>query len=209
MMNPGYLSLLLICMILILLSSGWKEVFLSRASHKEILLFFVLWITARQFNISFDQIKLNGSLIVMSMMCLYNLVKISAWKKRMQTILIGLLLAILNFVLLEFYAIDPIFVISRMGLDIAVWLSLVCICMTRNRTVQLVSLTIGFILGDIMHAYYHLNSASFVLGNSLFQDKWWLAIVIVGVGTVILQQMAISYRRFIHKFETMRKRGWK
>lgn len=208
-MNPGYLSLLLICMTVILLSSGWKEVFLSRASHKEILLFFVLWITGMQYTFSFEQITINGTLIVISLLCVYILFRAKDWMKRAQIVLIGLLLAAMNFLLLEFFSIDPVFVISNMGLDIAVCLGILAICMSRESNVQIASLSIGFIVGDALFAYNHISSVPIVLGSSLFQDKWWLALVIVRTGTVIMQVIVTFYRRFSQKFGSIRKRGWK
>jgi hypothetical protein len=208
-MNPGYLSLLLICMTVILLSSGWKEVFLSRASHKEILLFFVLWIIGLQYSFFVQQVQVNGIVIVISLLCVYIFVRVTNWIQRVQIVLFGFLLAAMNFLLLEFYSIDPIFVISHMGLDIAIWLSILTICMSREANVQIASLSIGFIVGEVLYAYKHLSSLPIVLGSSLFQDKWWLALVIVRTTTVIMQVTVTSYKRFTHKFGTIRKRGWK
>ena len=209
-MNPGYLSLLLICMTVILLLSGWKEVFLSRFSHKEILLFFVLWIVGLQFTFSLRHVSVNGSFLVISFMCLYIFLRKANWMKKTQIVLNGLLLAAVNLLLLEFYSIDPVFVISHLGLDIAVWLSILCICMSRESIVQIASLSIGFLLGDALYASNHFSSTHpIVLGSSLFQDKWWLALVVVRTGTVIMRVIVIAYKRITHKFETIRKRGWK
>lgn len=211
-MNPGYLSLLLICITIVLLSSGWKEVFLSKASHKEILLFFVFWITGSQITVPltyFPFLQINGSAVVICGLCLYILIWKTSWMNKIHILLVGLLLASVHFLLLEFYTLDPIFVIFNVELDIAVILSIICLFLKRESNAQIASLSIGLLFGDIYYAYFHQDSLSTLLGSSLFQDKWWLAIIIVRMLTVFMQAIIISYKRFALRYETFRKRGWK
>lgn len=58
-MNPGYLSLILISVILILLASGWKDILIKGATHKALMLFFISWFTSLSFTVHAGTAKIN------------------------------------------------------------------------------------------------------------------------------------------------------
>jgi hypothetical protein len=208
-MNSGYLSLLLICIAVILLASGWKEVFLSRVPHKEILLFFVFWMLAMQVTLNWGHFSVNGTFLIATLLGISIAIRTRDALRGTHIAVTGLLLASVNVLMQEFFAIDPLFVVYRSEIDIAMWLSLLCLLMRRKQLDQIAGLSIGLALGDLLYLYFHRESVPLYLGSPAFQDKWWLGIVTVRVASVSLQYVAAGFRKVAERLHMPRRGGWR
>lgn len=205
-MNPGYLTLLLICISFILVVSGWKEVFLSRVPLKEILLFFMLWVISAQFSIQWRSVELNGVILLLGTVSGWLLIRSNSGFTRVRLLTVGLLLASLHFLLLEFFKLTPVFILFRAELDAAFWISILCVFLLRNPLYQLVCMSIGLILGDTYSLYYHHQELPLYLGSLSFQDQWWFAIVTVRLASTLWKLAGTAYKRLLLKISSFTKK---
>jgi len=208
-MNPGFLSLVLLCIAVILLASGWKEVFLSRVPQKEILLFFVFWLLGMQATVHAGRFAIGGTFAVAALLGAGIVVRAKDALRATHIVVSGLLLSSVGVLMQEFFAIDPWFVLYRSEIDIAVWLSLLCLFMRRKPLEQIASLSIGLALGDLIYGWFHRESMPIHLGSPAFQDKWWLAVVSVRLASVTLARVFALIRKASDRLQLMRKGGWR
>ncbi|WP_442601123.1 YphA family membrane protein [Paenibacillus sp. KN14-4R] len=208
-MNPGYLSLILISITLIMLASGWKEVFLRHVSHKEILLFFILWFVGSQFTFQIRQVEINGSMIVGMTLCLYACLRGESKLQQAYIIVSGVLLGSVYTLLLELFASDPIFIISNARWDAAIGVALLAVLMRRGHMTQMVSVAIGMLLGDVGHHYLHRHEISIFLGSPIFQDTWWLALLTARFASILLNSLLFGIKSVTNRISTLKSRGTK
>ncbi|MCR8642313.1 hypothetical protein NV379_06530 [Paenibacillus sp. N1-5-1-14] len=208
-MNPGYLSLILICITLIMLASGWKEVFLRHVSHKEILLFFMLWLIGSQLKFGQGLLEVNGSFIVGLALCVYACIKVNSPLMQMYMVVSGVLLGMVYMLLLELFATDPVFIIWNAGWDAALGMSLLAVLMRRGNTIQMVSVAIGVLVGDFGHHLLHRSEAPISLGSAIFQDTWWLVLITVSIASQLLQSILVGVKFITNRVSALRSRGTK
>jgi hypothetical protein len=124
-------------------------------------------------------------------------------------ILTGLLLSSVNVLLMEFFTIDPLFVITRTELDTAIWLSVLCLLMRRKPLEQIASLSIALVIGDALFQSFHRESQPIFLGSPAFQDKWWLSIVSVRVASAAVLYALAGVRKAAERLRLPRRGGWR
>ncbi len=178
-MNPGYLSLIIIGMMLILLACGWKEELLRGIPHKAILLFFICWIP-----LSFAELSLKGGLrinacyLLLAAVALLILGSLRSPLQAFHLASIGFLAGSFEFLLQQIYSLDPAAVVFRPVFDICASISVPIALLLRQPLQQIAGLTIGLIVGDGLFLYAHKGYAPFFLGHPEFLDKWWLTLLV-------------------------------
>src|SRR5438128_1392 len=101
-MNPGYLTIFVVCSAGILLASGWKEFLLKDMSHRSILFFFAGWLIFSMFTwvMTFhaERIQLNLAYVFLLIFCFILFFRIRSGREKMQAITAALLLCLLDFI---------------------------------------------------------------------------------------------------------------
>jgi hypothetical protein len=184
-MNPGYISLLLVGMTLILLATGWKDLLIRGISTKNILLFFVLWIATWTMSITIVGVKVSLPFIWVGLAALCMWASVPGWLEKSHLLSTGLLLGSVYFLLEEAVTLVPYFM-EEPTIHVCLWTGLLACFMTRKPQLQVASLSIGLMLADSYSMYLHRNgSVTSMLGDPLFQDRWWLTIWIARAGSLI------------------------
>ncbi|MFC0214877.1 hypothetical protein ACFFK0_20935 [Paenibacillus chartarius] len=197
-MNPGILSLVLLVIALILLASGWKDVILRSISHKGILLFFVLWLGTSRITVSHDTYKLNLSFILIAGLAVTLLLRSSGVLAKLHVVSIGLLLGSFYFLLKELLSKDPVLIVSRPDVDIAVVLGLVAVLLRRSVALQLACLSMGLVLGELYGVIWAHKAGTSVLGSASFRDQWWVALFVARGGALFVQGGAAAGKGLLH-----------
>jgi hypothetical protein len=207
-MNPGYLTLILISILLILLASGWKEQFLRDVSHKAILLFFACWFVCRWMNLTWGELKLNFSYILLLGFTLALIFTIRSGIRIFHLLTLSLMLASCDYLFLEIYRINPFMSVVNPDIDIAIILSLLVIVLNRDPYQQMLILSLVLLVGDTYFAYAHRSVSPMYLGNPRFLDKWWLTLFSARIGTAFIQSGYRVGKRTV-KAWTERQKGWR
>lgn len=204
-MNPGYLSLILTSVTIILLVSGWKDYVLRNISHKVILVFFISWFGSSLFTITIAEQKVNGVIAVLVLLSAIILQNESGLLVRVHLLSLGLLLGSIYFMLQEIMHLNLIPMISVLHVDTAVLIALLVAAALRNLLQQIAVITIGFLVGESFYIYVNHNFSPIVFGGSLFQDRWWLSIISVRIVTLCLESVLHVGKGFYRFWQGLRK----
>lgn len=195
-MNPGYLSLILICVTFILLASGWKDILLKGSRHGFILAFFAFWFLGSFLTIHYGNLTLNPSFVVIPITSMLIIFKVKGFLGKLHLMTIGVLLGFI-FYLLKELAVDPMLTIEAPMIDTAIFFGLFAFLLNRNPIYQLAILFLGLTICEIYSEYAHRSTIPIVIGDSTFQDIVWLSLVVsrsagifVQYGTQLVAQTA-------------------
>jgi hypothetical protein len=206
-MNPGFLSIVLLIIALILLTSGWMDVLLRSMPHKGILLFFMLWFGLCRVTIALPTFKLNATFVLVAALASIIWLRTRGAGAKLHMLSVGLLLGSFHFLLRELFDKDPILIIARSDLDIAVLFGLITVVLQRSVALQLACLSLGMALGELYDAFLHRTPSAF-LGSPSFQDEWWAAVFVSRLATLLLQGTIAGGKEVLHVW-TDRRKGWR
>ncbi|TBL79768.1 hypothetical protein [Paenibacillus thalictri] len=175
-MNPGYLSLLLISITVILLASGWKEVLVRGISHKVILLFFMLWLGSLGIVVHWQGWSVYCCFLLVALMSVAIVLRTEGFLQKCHLLSSGLLMGSIYFFLREAAYVLPV-LMSHDELQSGMILGFSAFLLTRQPLPQTACICLGLIVGDIYFAYVHqAQGYHAALGDPQFQDRWWMAI---------------------------------
>lgn len=208
MMNPGYLSLILLCIMLILLLSGWKDVYVESISTKRILLFFVGWLVLVSFHLELYGRQINMVYLWVAVFSIAILYQTKGLVYKLHLVSVGLLLGAVHFLLQEVLTMDPVMVIFKPSLDTAMFLAMLMILIERRVKEQVACLSIGLLMGDLLFAFVHDSAAPLQIGGPSFQDEWWLSVFAARSMTILLLTSYSGCKVMIRTWLT-RRGGWR
>ncbi|WNR42464.1 YphA family membrane protein [Paenibacillus roseipurpureus] len=186
-MNAGYLSLILLCIMLILLASGWKELYIRSISHKGMLLFFVSWLIGMRLTVVIRQVHIQVVYFVVLALALLILYVTQGFIHKLHLLSIGLLLGSLHFLVEQLLVMDPILIVRNSAWQSALVLALVAVVLQRNAWEQIGAISIGYLLGDLYQSGIHKVDGNQMLGLAGFQDQWWLTVFTARTITIMVQ----------------------
>ncbi|WP_173110166.1 hypothetical protein [Paenibacillus qinlingensis] len=186
-MNAGYLSLILLCITLILLASGWKELYIRSISHKGMLLFFVSWLIGSRVTVTIQHIHLQLVYVVVLTIAISILYVTQGFIHKLHLLSIGLLIGSLHFLFQQLLEMDPILIIRNSEWQTALLIAIVAVVVQRNAWEQIAAISIGYLIGDMYQAGIHQVDGFHQLGMATFQDQWWLSIFTARTITIVVQ----------------------
>lgn len=186
-MNAGYLSLILLCITLILLASGWKELYVRSISHKGMLLFFVSWLIGTRITVTIQEVHIQLVYVVILTLSFSILYVTKGFIHKLHLLSIGLLIGSLHFLFQQLLEMDPILIIRNSEWQTALLLAIVTVVLQRNAWEQIAALSIGYLLGDMYQAGIHEVDGFHQLGMATFQDQWWLSVFTARTITIMIQ----------------------
>ncbi len=194
-MNPGYLSLLLMVVSLILFASGWKDIIMRGITSKVILLFFISWLISMNFSlpIAGGRVCLCLGVLLICILCV--LWRVHGNVYRVHLLSVGALLGSISFFMLETIHLVPRLVLGSTEISMALAIGVLLSLLTRHPAAQVASLSIGLILAEWYHGYLHRNYSGFQLGFQSFQDRWWLTLSITRTISLTLMAVALTCKK--------------
>lgn len=192
-MNSGYMSYLMICISIILLVSGWREVLLKEISPKAILLFFAGWICFSSGNLVFHKLEFSG--IYAGLICLLIIIMIYLPNGLSQVRILGsgLMLGLYYFLYMELATGFPQFPYSVNG-ALTVIMTVLLISLYRKPLEQLGCITLSLLFGSLLQGYAAPYLTGTRVSAAALADQWWLLVVSARVTTVVVQQLSIIAR---------------
>ncbi len=171
-MNPGYLTLIVVSVILILLLCGWKDILLKDMNAFVIFSFISGWLVSSAFTFHiylFNQLAFfNLAFIFLLIYSCIIILTIRQGRSRFQILMAAILLSILDFLLSESLSL-------RME-SIGIIMAVAAVFLQKGLSNQLLSLIIGLLLGNLLSIIaYH---RPLVIANQSMQDRCWLTLLI-------------------------------
>ncbi|MEB3102804.1 YphA family membrane protein [Ferviditalea candida] len=178
-MNQGYISVILICILLILLASGWRKEMAGDASHKGILLFFAGWIVGSRLNLRLsEQITLN--LVCVPLLITF----LAVWfesRRRMNGLHLvsgGIFMSMAFVLEQQISSAAPMMVVFFPLIDAALLLGMLAVGLFRRPLEQIAAVSLALLIGNLLFQIIRRDPVPIHLGDAYFQDEWWLTVVL-------------------------------
>ncbi|KRE69291.1 YphA family membrane protein [Paenibacillus sp. Soil750] len=204
-MNAGYLSLILLCITLILLASGWKELYIRSISHKGMLLFFASWLIGSRVTVTIQHVHIQLVYVVVLTIAFSILYVTQGFIHKLHLLSIGLLIGSLHFLFQQLLEMDPILIIRNSEWQTALLIAIVAVVVQRNAWEQIAAISIGYLIGDMYQASIHEVDGFHQLGMATFQDQWWLSIFTARTLTIVVQAAYSGCRTVVRSWLNRRE----
>jgi hypothetical protein len=185
-MNPGYLSLILISVTMILLASGWKDILLPGIPRVGILVFFIGWLLAALFSVELGRVEMQ---LTLPYLLLCGTVATRSQKTpllRVHVWVCGLLLGTFDCLLRELGGWGAVAPQGHGWLNGAVVLAVITLLLGRGALWQWTALCIGLVISEALFVWFHRDTAGFA-GGAAFADHWWLLLSLTRGLSVLLE----------------------
>lgn len=194
-MNPGYLSLVLLVVSLILFASGWKDIILRGITHPSLLLFFVSWLFVMPLagTIGGYRVFFTVPLLVFCSLLIWS--RTPGWLYRLHSLSVSLLLGSVTFFLRETLHLMPSMILINKSITTAMIIGVLSAGLTRLPLYQVANVTLGLLIGESMFLYSHREQMPLVLGGAVFQDLWWSAIFAARGSSLLLQGILVGMKK--------------
>jgi hypothetical protein len=190
-MNPGYLTIVIILTVCILLASGWKDLLLKEMSYRMIVVFIMGWFISSFFSIHFVVlnigVQLNAAYVFIILISALFIYQLRSALERLHLFIQILLLCMLDFALRETSKFSIV--------SIAVLLALSTIVIQRNPLKQTIALLVGFLGSNLLSVLIHQRTQVFILAEQPYQDLWWLTLLLTRIIALIYEYCALSFRK--------------
>jgi hypothetical protein len=196
-MNPGYLSIVLLVVSLILFASGWTDFLMRGITSKVILLFFISWLVTMEGQITLEHAHIGLWIAVPALASIAIVVRSSGIMHRLHIVSAGLLLGSVTFFLLETIHLIPSLLLGSVELTMALLSGLLISALIKLPAVQLAVVTIGLLLGEAYFRFVHKDLIGFQLGTADLQDRWWLTLYVTRLVSLLLASIALLCRKSI------------
>ncbi|RAU94739.1 hypothetical protein [Paenibacillus sp. YN15] len=196
-MNPGYLSLVLISVTMILLASGWKDILLPGIPRAGILAFFVGWMIAALFSVELERAEIQFTLPYLLLCAAAATRSLKAPLLRAHVWVCGLLLGAFDCLLRELGGWAALAPQGHAWLNEAAVIAVITLLLGRGALWQWIALSVGLTVSEALFFWFHQETAS-VAGGAAFADHWWLLLCLTRGLSVLLEaagKLAAKYLR--------------
>lgn len=194
-LNPGFLSLILICISLILLASGWKRTLLQGVSDLAVVSFFAGWCSLSFVHFRWwGGVDLYGVVVVLTVLIATITASQQPLSRGVHSVSLGLFIASVYYLLKHLGDIDPLFLLYRSEAGAVSVVALLTALLVRKVKDQIACISLSLLLGSIMYEIVHRHHSPIQVGGLLFQDEWWLAVVSARALTLASDFVRVSIR---------------
>lgn len=199
-MNDGYISAILLVIILILLASGWRTLLFKDISPAALGVFFSLWIIGMAVHVELTETLHVQGIYLPLLLIVWAAVRFADWSSALLLILTALLTGLIGYFVQNLYMLDPALVVMNPQLDLALLLALLTYTVSRTPLMQSASLAIALIAGEIMTwRQLPIESATF-FGGAGFQDLWWMSLAAVRATGIFIESLASLIQYLLKHF---------
>ena len=207
-MNDGYWSYILMVVMTVLLSSGWRSSVVKGISSLEVFWFIAAWyiglfaVIPLGSTISIQGIYLALLLTLARFMFKEPIASVSYF------IITGCLLGLIGFFIQELYRLDPVLIVFEKEIDAALIIGVLAWLVTRQPCRRPV-LSLAYIIQDVLPLLSKPADQMLFLGDAELQDGWWISYVCARVLTLtsesIVWMLQFVQRRLPRRLKGLRK----
>lgn len=208
-MNDGYWSYILMVVMTVLLSSGWRSSVVKGISSLEVFWFIAAWyiglfaVIPLGSTISIQGIYLALLLTLARFMFKEPIASVSYF------IITGCLLGLIVFFIQELYRLDPVLIVFEKEIDAALIIGVLAWLVTRQALPQAAVLSLAYIIQDVLPLLSKPADQMLFLGDAELQDGWWISYVCARVLTLtsesIVWMLQFVQRRLPRRLKGLRK----
>lgn len=191
--NPGYMSLLIMIIMLILIATGWKPYLAPDISRRTMALLGILIIASMPFSIwwsplpDYIQIKLHVSVCLLLLASLFTFKGSEDWSYKGYLALCTLMIAVIWGCVRKIYSYDPVFYwIDPIG-DAPITAGLLCGAFTAQTKHQLSMIIWGAVLGETLNTVLQAGTYAVFIGSLSWWDSFWIAVATARLFSLLLK----------------------
>lgn len=211
-MNAGYISFIVVSMIVLLLSTGWKEVVIGESAEDGalpakvekapfltaansvgfIMLFCIVWILGLFFTLKFHSaVWISGAYLPTIGVALFGLWRSGSLYNAMHIGSTAMLCGAVDVFYKQLLRLEPAMMLYSPVFDVSILIAGITAWMVRGILAQIASLTIGLTLGYGLFIVVTEAPLPYMLGSLRFFDQWWLVLLM----TRVLSFLAVMCKR--------------
>jgi hypothetical protein len=208
LMNPGYVSYVLLCIIAVLCASGWKDELLKEASNRAIFVFLCGWAVLSSVSVAWvDDLVVNLSAIMILICVIWSFWMIAGAVNRLHVASVGLLLASVAYGLQIIQRLDPILFLADPSFEQAILVGLIAAAALSTSAEQLGAIALGLLISDIMYGIVTQDLFAFELAGKGFQDRFWMCLAAVRLLSLLFRSFIPFLRGISGLFGFLKKGG--
>lgn len=191
--NPGYMSLLIMIMMLILIATGWKPYLAPDISRRTMVLLGILIIASMPLSIwwsplsEFVQIKLHVSACLLLLASLLTFKGSEEWSYKGYLVLCALMIAVIWGCVRKMYSYDPVFYWIDPIWDAPLMAGLLCGAFTSQTKHQFSMIIWGSVLGETLNTALQAGTYTVFIGSLSWWDGFWIAVATARLFSLILK----------------------
>lgn len=200
-MNPGYMSLWIIVILIILMATGWKSFIAPDFSQRSIVLFGIGVIALLPFSIwwvpgnAYVHVELHAAAIVLLLAGLLALNDSEEWSYKGYLLLCILMIMFIWGFLRKMYSYDPVFYWIDPLWDAPLLSGILSGAFTSNAKHQFGMIAWGAALGEVLNAILQGASYTTLIGSLYWWDSFWIAIVAAMIFTLFLKVVRMVFAK--------------
>jgi hypothetical protein len=173
-MNAGFPSFIFLFITIILLWSGWRQIFLEGISQRMIALFLVGWFVLVMFAWEIDKLTVINFGVLVYLITAFCIFWTSESSIRLHLISLAFLMGTVIFLLQELFRLDPILIVINSYLDITVITLVITLISFREVKHQVFLISSGILFGEGLFLYFNQKRLPFYYGDWEMYDLWWM-----------------------------------
>jgi hypothetical protein len=181
-MNPGYLSVLLYVVFLILYRFGWISPIQGRYVRASMKWFLLGWPVLLWVSLPWEHITWNGAFAFMFLWTCWSIVWVDE-QDRLSAFTLGVLLGSVYFLMRELMMRDPVLIIGNMYWNIFLSFTFVVLFAFDRLSSRMFAAAFGLMIGEILWGFQLSGRIPYVeVGALWFHDVWWMTMYGVSLG---------------------------
>jgi hypothetical protein len=186
-MNPGYLSFVLITMVLILLASGWKDILFQGTSWRGISLFFAGWVLVSTVQVSFGAVEVRLTIPYLLLLSIAATGSMDTLLQKGHVWCAGILLGLFDLLMKELDGWSLFTKSMSPGMNSGIALAVLAVLLGRSPVWQFIAVSAGLVTSELLYAWLHRYNPS-VVGGAAFSDHWWYVFCLARALTVLAER---------------------
>jgi hypothetical protein len=163
-MNPGYLSIVLYAVFLILSVTGWKQWLVNDVPAPVVLLFIAAYLPASLLEVRVAGAGVNGFAVMLAVCVIAGIFAMTSGKQRVAAVGAALFLGCFDFLLGEFGRWMPSVSMSHADMIGSLIVALGAMLATA-----------ALLVGNALQQWAHARWLAPHFGGARFRDHWWIA----------------------------------
>lgn len=177
LMNPGYLSFIMISITFIFIVTEWKDQLLGNLhiSYLAVIIYIASWVFCSLITIQiYGLYQINLSYLLLIFITIYTVFRLENWLDVFHFITVGLLLGSVYTLMYQLVQMDPVLIVKYPYFNMVVMFIMISVLFIRQPLQQIAAITIGILVGDALFNLLNYKRLSYNIGNPIMYDQWWL-----------------------------------
>lgn len=197
-MNPGYMSIWIMCIMFILIATGWKPYLAPDISRRTMILLGIIMVVLLPLSFWWSplpehvQAELHVSVCLLLVISLLTCHGFEEWRYKGYLILCAIMIAVIWGFIRKMYSYDPVFYWIGPSWDAPLLGGLLCGAFSSRVKHQFGMIIWGAVLGETLNAFLQSGTYTALIGSLSWWDSFWIAFATARLSSLMLRGIRIG-----------------